>query len=183
MDVFDDIKTGLEQAIEYEKGNLEANASTRFAPPSDEGKKFEFMRATEEWQRAGAYAVRVQGMNRAFHIPLREEFDEKDAFGTKYIVVLDDGYPMGTCRFYPVFGGAVSLGRVVILPEYRGQNLGRRMLEEAERWIKELGYTQILVNSRIPAVGFYQKLGYVKTGAPAEPNGVFECVPMSKTLL
>ena len=32
------------------------------------------LRATEEWQRAGAYSVRIQGMNRQHHIPLREEF-------------------------------------------------------------------------------------------------------------
>ena len=145
-------------------------------------KEFEFMRATEEWQRAGAYSVRIEGLNRAFHISLREEFDEKDADGTNYVVVLDDGYPVGTCRFYEISPSAVSLGRVVVLPEYRGKNLGRRMLEEAERWIKELGYREIRVDSRIPAVGFYQKLGYALTGAPSAPNGVFECVQMVKKL-
>ena len=36
------------------------------------------MRAEEEWQRAGAYSVRIQGMNRQYHISLREEFDELD---------------------------------------------------------------------------------------------------------
>ena len=37
----------------------------------------EVLRAEAEWQRAGAYSVRIEGMNRAFHISLREEFDEK----------------------------------------------------------------------------------------------------------
>ena len=36
------------------------------------------MRAEEEWQRAGAYSVRIEGMNRQYHISLREEFDEHD---------------------------------------------------------------------------------------------------------
>ena len=60
----------------------------------------EVLRAEEEWQRAGAYSVRIEGMNRQHHIPLREEFDEHDRDGTRYIVLLDDGYPVATCRFY-----------------------------------------------------------------------------------
>ena len=52
-------------------------------------KNIEVMRATEEWQRAGAYSVRVQGMNRQHSISLRDEFDEHDCVGTKYIVRLD----------------------------------------------------------------------------------------------
>ena len=53
--------------------------------------KYEVIRAEEEWQRAGAYSVRIQGMNRQHHISLREEFDEHDTDGTRYIVLLDDG--------------------------------------------------------------------------------------------
>ena len=45
--------------------------------------KYEIIRAEEEWQRAGAYSVRIQGMNRQHHISLREEFDDHDADGTR----------------------------------------------------------------------------------------------------
>ena len=58
------------------------------------------LRAEEEWQRAGAYSVRIQGMNRQYHISLRDEFDEYDGDKSKYIVLLDDEYPVATCRFY-----------------------------------------------------------------------------------
>ena len=43
----------------------------------------EVLRAGEEWARAGAYSVRIQGMNRQHHISLREEFDEHDGDGTR----------------------------------------------------------------------------------------------------
>ena len=49
----------------------------------------EVLRAGDEWARAGAYSVRTQGMNRQHHISLREEFDEHDGDGTRYIVLLD----------------------------------------------------------------------------------------------
>ncbi len=101
--------------------------------------KIEVLRAEEEWQRAGAYSVRIEGMNRQHHISLREEFDEHDKDGTKYIVLLDDGYPVATCRFFKLDDNTVVIGRVVVLPEYRGQHLGRKVIGEAEQWIKELG--------------------------------------------
>ena len=142
----------------------------------------EVMRAEAEWQRAGAYSVRIQGMNRQHHISLREEFDEHDGEGTKYIVLLDAGYPVATCRFYEVSPTCVSVGRVVVLPEYRGGGIGRMLLSEAEKWALELGYTEAEVDSRIPAVGFYEKLGYDLAGTPAAKKGFFNCIKMKKTL-
>ena len=122
--------------------------------------ELEVMRAEAEWQRAGAYSVRIQGMNRQHHISLREEFDEHDGDGTKYIVILEEGYPVATCRFYEINQNSVMLGRVVVLPKYRGRKLGRRVVREAERWIEECGYQEIIIDSRVVAVGFYQRLGY-----------------------
>ena len=45
--------------------------------------EIEVLRAEEEWQRSGAYSVRIEGMNRQHHISLREEFDEHDTDGTR----------------------------------------------------------------------------------------------------
>ena len=142
----------------------------------------EVMRAQEEWQRAGAYSVRIQGMNRQHHISLRDEFDEHDCEGTKYILLLDGGYPIATCRFYEVAEEKVTIGRVVVLPEYRGKHLGERVVREAEHWIAELGYREIEVDSRVVAVGFYEKLGFIKVSDEVYESGVFDCVKMRKHL-
>ena len=56
------------------------------------------MRATETWQQAGAYYVRIQAMAKQYSITLREEFDEHDTPDTKYIVLLDGDFPVATCR-------------------------------------------------------------------------------------
>ncbi len=144
--------------------------------------KIEVLRAEEEWQRAGAYSVRIEGMNRQHHISLREEFDEHDKDGTKYIVLLDDGYPVATCRFYELDEDTVVIGMVVVLPEYRGQHLGHKVMEEAERWIKELGYKEIIVDSRIEVVPFYEKLCYAYTDDKIEKSGNFDCIRMKKNV-
>ena len=153
--------------------------------------KIEVMRAEEEWQRAGAYSVRIEGMNRKYHIPLREEFDEHDGPGTKYIVLLEDGYPVATCRFfgssaeaagpkYEGLTGLVMVGRVVVLPESRGRGLGALAMREAEKWIRELGYENIGVDSRVSAVDFYTKLGYEIIDREVVISGPFECICMKK---
>ena len=102
------------------------------------------MRAAETWQQAGAYYVRIQAMARQHHITLREEFDEHDTPDTKYIVVLDDDFPVATCRLYELpeesdgEGAPVRpmmFGRIVVLPEYRKQGLGRLIRNESDRGV------------------------------------------------
>ena len=149
---------------------------------SDPGLRIKVLRAESEWQRAGAYSVRIQGMNRQHHISLREEFDEHDGDGTRYIVLLDDGYPVATCRFYETSAGCVVLGRVVVLPEYRGRELGRRVVEEAERWIRELGYREVMIDSRTVAIPFYEKLGYAAVDGTVVRSGSFDCIRMRKRM-
>ena len=145
-------------------------------------KEIKVIRAQAEWQRAGAYSVRIEGMNRQHHISLREEFDEHDGDGSRYIVLLDDEYPIATCRFYALDEKTVLIGRVVVLPAYRGQGLGGRVIREAERWIGELGYTRIVIDSRLEAVGFYEKLGYVRLDDRVIKSWNFECTRMHKEL-
>ena len=90
----------------------------------------EVMRATAEWQRAGAYYVRIQAMAKKHHITLRQEFDEHDAPATKYIVILDDDFPIATARMYQLDGKSVMIGRVVVLPKYRHQGIGTKVIQE-----------------------------------------------------
>ena len=145
--------------------------------------KIEVIRATETWQRAGAYYVRIQGMAKQHAIPLRREFDDHDDPNAKYIVLTDDGFPVATCRFYSLAEGAAMIGRVVVLPEYRGHGLGRRVISEAEDWLRELGYARAVVESRDVAVDFYRRLGYAVTSPDTIHGDTFDCIRMEKDLL
>ena len=144
--------------------------------------KFEIIRAEEDWQKTGAYSVRIQGMNQRYHISLREEFDEHDFGDTNYIVALYDGYPIATCRFYELDPKRVILGRLVVLPEYRNRNIGSMVVKAAEEWIKELGYKEVVIDSRVEVVPFYEKRGYVRLNDTVIKSGNFDCIRMSKIL-
>ena len=89
-----------------------------------------------------------------------------------------------SCRFYENDANTVTLGRVVVLPEYRGLGLGKKVVTEAENWAKELGYQKINIDSRIEAIQFYEKLRYLHATGNDEiiKSGSFECVQMYKEL-
>ena len=139
------------------------------------------IRATETWQRAGAYYVRIQAMAKKHHITLDREFDVHDTPETKYIVVTDSDFPVATARMYPLDGRGMMIGRVVVLPEYRRRGIGTMVVLECEKWARELGFSTAVVESRDNKVRFYRQMDYVVRGEPRDGD-TFRCVRMEKPL-
>lgn len=133
-------------------------------------------------QRAGAYYVRIQAMARKYHITLEQEFDAHDTPDADYIVLLDDDFPVATCRLYPADSESMMLGRIVVLPEYRGRGLGRLAVNAAEQWAAERGFRKAVLESREEKVGFYEKLGYTADHSRIIRGGTFTCIYMEKLL-
>lgn len=142
---------------------------------------FSIIRATETWQQAGAYYVRIQAMAKKHHITLRQEFDEHDAPDTKYIVITDHDFPIATARMYPLDGKRMMIGRVVVLPEYRRQGIGTMVVSECEVWAEELGYSKTVVESRDNKIAFYEQMLYEACGETVDGE-TFRCVRMEKDL-
>lgn len=140
------------------------------------------IRVTKESERAGAYYVRIQAMMRKYQIPLDAEVDSHDGADCNYILALDDIYPVATCRWFGLDSESAEIGRVVVLPEYRGQHLGQAVVAEAERWMREEGFKKAVISSRAGVEEFYKKLGYRfdKNGKPH--HDTFQCVYMEKDL-
>ena len=140
------------------------------------------IRVTKESERAGAYYVRIQAMMRKHQIPLDAEIDSHDGADCNYVLALDDIYPVATCRWFGIDGESAEVGRVVVLPEYRGQHLGRSVVAEAEKWMREKGFEKAVISSRVGVEDFYKKMGYrfEETGKPH--HDTFQCVYMEKSL-
>ena len=142
----------------------------------------EIIRATKTAEQAGAYYVRIQAMARKHQIPLDVEFDEHDTPETKYIVMVDDFLPIATCRLYAIDKENVMLGRIVVLPEYRGKGIGTLVVKEAEKWAKELGFKVAVVESRDNKIHFYEAMGYVADYSKKIVGETFICYKMEKDL-
>ncbi len=144
--------------------------------------EMQILRATETWQQAGAYYVRIQAMAKKHHITLRQEFDEHDTPDTKYIVITDKAFPIATARCYPLSQTEMMIGRVVVLPEYRHQGIGTMTVLACEAWAEELGYRKTVLESRDNKTAFYEQIGYEICGEP-ETGDTFRCVRMEKEII
>ena len=142
----------------------------------------EIIRATTLAERVGAYYVRIQAMARKHQITLYAEFDEHDTPETKYIVIVDDYLPVATCRLYGIDANEVMLGRIVVLPEYRGRGIGTLVVKEAEKWASELGFKTAVVESRDNKTHFYETMGYVPDYSQKIVGVTFTCYRMEKSI-
>ncbi|MBO7412400.1 MAG: GNAT family N-acetyltransferase [Fibrobacter sp.] len=140
------------------------------------------IRVSKESERAGAYYVRIRAMMRKHQIPLDAEIDSHDGEKCNYILALDDIYPVATCRWFGVDSESAEVGRVVVLPEYRGQHLGQAVVAEAEKWMREEGFKKAVISSRVGVEDFYKKLGYRFDENGKPHHDTFQCVYMEKAL-
>lgn len=75
---------------------------------------------------------------------------------------------VGTAGFYPIARGnqAVEIRKMYLLPEVRGQGLGRFLLKALEETIASLGYREIWIETASvlkEAVQLYESSGYQPT--------------------
>lgn len=57
----------------------------------------------------------------------QKEFDETDTF-SKHLVLYDAKTPIATCRFFPSSHRKYIIGRIAVIKQYRGQNIGSYLL-------------------------------------------------------
>ena len=92
----------------------------------------------------------------------QEEFDTVDEFAT-HILAFDGEDAIATGRFFKQ-DNYYLIGRIAVLKNYRGQNIGRDMIRFAEKSIKGIGGKEIRIHAQASAQGFYAKLGYEPFG-------------------
>lgn len=92
------------------------------------------------------------------------EFDETDE-RCQFIVLYDGDAPAATGRFFPgEQEREYVIGRVAVMKDYRGRGLGRQVVEEAERIIRKLGASSVMLSAQVRARGFYESMGYRTEG-------------------
>ncbi len=91
----------------------------------------------------------------------KEEFDDIDGIA-KHIVIFDGEKAIATCRyFFSTERNCYLIGRVAVLPEYRKQHIGAKLLQTAENEIAKSGGKTVELSAQHTAVGFYEKQGYI----------------------
>lgn len=109
------------------------------------------------------------------------EYDEIDLVA-KHIVIYDNDVAVGTCRvFWCEEENSYHVGRIAVLKEHRGKNLGKLLMSEAEKLTKSLGGKTLKLGGQVRAAGFYDKLGYERYGEEYLDEG-YPHIPFVKHL-
>lgn len=93
----------------------------------------------------------------------KEEFDELDD-SSFHLAFYDEGKAVATCRFFAIDNEIYKLGRIAVVRTYRGKQIGRFVMETAEKEIKKAGGKLIKLGAQTRAQGFYEKCGYTPYG-------------------
>ena len=89
--------------------------------------------------------------------------------GCIHVVATDDrGKPIGTGRIQP----DGKIGRMAVLMDWRGQGVGRKMLETLLESARSQGHAQVHLHAQVHAVPFYERNGFHKVGTEFMEAGI-----------
>ena len=117
-----------------------------------------------------AYAVRREVFIREQNVPPELEIDGSDDQATG-VVVYENKKPVATGRLI-LENGEMTIGRVAVLKECRGQGLGDLVVRMLIRRAVETGYAKQIAHAQTHARGFYAKLGFYEVGEEYYDAGI-----------
>ena len=95
-------------------------------------------------------------------VPLELEFDEYDETAFHFVVEVDD-FVVGTARLV-VLGFDGNIGRVCILKNFRRKGLGTKLIISIIVASMDIGLDRLIVEAKVDALSFYEKIGFVTEG-------------------
>ncbi|MDE2249528.1 MAG: GNAT family N-acetyltransferase [Xanthomonadaceae bacterium] len=86
-----------------------------------------------------------------------------------HVLARDDaGRPVGCGRLTP----AHKIGRMAVLPPWRGQGVGKALLRELIARARSLGWPEVALDAQVGAIGFYEREGFQVCGEEFEDAGL-----------
>jgi len=76
----------------------------------------------------------------------------------------EDEKILGCCLLTKVDDQTVRLRQMAVPNNLQGKGIGRALMVFAENIARDRGYKILIMHARKTAVGFYEKLGYLKVG-------------------
>lgn len=107
--------------------------------------------------------IREEVFVREQEYPIELEFDEADET-CWHLVLTDNEKAVATARLLKLSEGVFKPGRIAVLKEYRGKNIGAELLTLIIEKAKEMGAKELHIGAQTYAVGFYEKFGFKTTG-------------------
>ena len=138
------------------------------APPAHSDYTAGLVQTNEE--REAVFALRMIVFVEEQNVPASEELDALDVTATHFLArradapLSDTTAIVGTARLVDKGEGKGKIGRVAVLREHRGRNVGALLMRAVEQAARERGFTYLALDAQCYAIPFYEKLGYTAQG-------------------
>lgn len=91
-----------------------------------------------------------------------EEIEEEKA--NVHMAAVEDGKILGCCMLVEEGDKTVRLRQMAVPNDKQGAGIGRALMQFAENIARDRGYRRITMHARKSTMGFYERMGYKKTG-------------------
>lgn len=98
----------------------------------------------------------------------RDEWDESDPLCWHVLALAPNRDAVGTGRMDP----AGKIGRVAVLPQYRGTGVGAAIVGHLAGLAAEQGLAEVYLYAQTSALGFYERLGFRAEGPEFDEVGI-----------
>ena len=133
-----------------------------------DGNTLELVEARWDRDRPALEAVRRRVFIEEQGVPEAEEWDAADPVSRHVLAIAGKRDVVGTGRLEPTG----KIGRVAVLPQYRGTGVGSALVGHLVNQATELGLTQVYLHAQATAVGFYERLGFRAEGPEFDEVGI-----------
>lgn len=127
------------------------------------GNRVEFIAANTEVLYKECLKIRFEVFVSEQEVPENEEIDKYESDCEHFLVAMDSQY-VGTARYRrkDSSDNVVKIERVAVVKPYRGEGVGRALMQHLHEVAKASGYTHAELGAQIQALPFYSSLGYEK---------------------
>ncbi|HZH37430.1 MAG TPA: GNAT family N-acetyltransferase [Flavisolibacter sp.] len=81
-----------------------------------------------------------------------------------HMAAFEDEQMLGCCMLVEENPETVRLRQMAVVNDVQGRGIGRALMQFAENLARDRGYKKITMHARKNATGFYEKMGYRKSG-------------------
>jgi len=125
------------------------------------------------WQDAklDAYSIRKRVFIEEQGVPEEMELDEFD-LNARHALAYANSECIGTARLVTLSRNIGRIGRMAVLPRYRGQGFGRLLLETLLKVSQSQDIKQVELHAQVSVIPFYEQYGFIAQGNVYDEAGI-----------
>ncbi len=109
-----------------------------------------------------AVFIREQG------VPVELEWDGMDETSHHVLALSNTGQAIGCGRILP----NAHIGRIAVMPEWRGKKVGTAILEGLLAYASSRHYPEVDLDAQVQALPFYRNFGFIEEGEDFMDAGI-----------